>query len=245
MVSFPNFQGFSSWMCFWGVIFLGFLFDPMGCITILHSPATGQSIEPNMPLFPGYCADGQKRCWDKPISARAYLGKIHEAARSLTHDKTAASAIGVKHAFQEEELGTHSMKNTAVTVMAEAAVSWSIISRVTGTSVRMLQDTYDISTPNVWFTSSNHQKVTNLRYASSMGKKWRSHVLGGCWNFPFDLRDAVHPWTREQQAVCYKDFLTSPMIGILERWAPPIRSCDKWGYGALINGRKYMGELGL
>ena len=30
----------------------------------------GQSIEPNMPLFPGYCADGQKRCWDKPISQR-------------------------------------------------------------------------------------------------------------------------------------------------------------------------------
>ena len=56
-------------------------------------PATGQSIEPNMPLFPGYCADGQKRCWDKPISARAYLGKIHEAARSLTQDKTAASAM--------------------------------------------------------------------------------------------------------------------------------------------------------
>ena len=38
-------------------------------------PATGQSIEPNMPLFPDYCADGQKRCWDKPISTRAYLGK--------------------------------------------------------------------------------------------------------------------------------------------------------------------------
>ena len=42
-------------------------------------PATGQSIEPNMPQFPGYCADGQKRCWDKSISALAYLGKIHEA----------------------------------------------------------------------------------------------------------------------------------------------------------------------
>ena len=58
-------------------------------------PATGQSIEPNMPLLPGYCADGQKRCWDKPLSARAYLGKIHEAARSLMQGKTAASAIGV------------------------------------------------------------------------------------------------------------------------------------------------------
>ena len=28
-------------------------------------PATGQSIEPNMPLFPGYRADGQKRCADE------------------------------------------------------------------------------------------------------------------------------------------------------------------------------------
>ena len=102
-------------------------------------PATGQSIEPNMPLFPGYCADGQKRCWDKPISARAYLGKIHEAARSLTQGKTAASAILVKHAFQDftlHKLGTHSMKKTVVSLMAEAAVSWSIISGVTGQALR-------------------------------------------------------------------------------------------------------------
>ena len=115
-----------------------------------------------MPLSPGYCADGQKRCWDKPISARAYLGKIHAAARSLTQDKTAASAIGVKHAFQDfplHKLGAHSMKKTAVTLMAEAAVSWSIISGVTGTSVRMLQNTYDISTPsrhpNMWLRKGN------------------------------------------------------------------------------------------
>ena len=96
-----------------------------------------------------YCADGQKRCWDKPISARAYLGKIHEAARSLTQDKTAAAASGAKHAFQDfpvHKLGTHSVKKSAVTLMAEAAVSWSIISGVTGTSVRVLQNTYDIST---------------------------------------------------------------------------------------------------
>ena len=130
----------------------------LGAKTGEQWPAT----EPNMPLFPGYCADGQKRCWDKPISARAYLGEIHAAARSLTQDKTAAAAIGVKHAFQDfplHKLGTHSMKKTAVTLMAEAAVSWSIISGVTGTSVRMLQNTYDISTPsrypNMWLRKGN------------------------------------------------------------------------------------------
>ena len=99
-------------------------------------PATGQSIEPNMPLFPGYCADGQKRCWDKPISALAYLGKIHEAARSLTQGKTAFQD------FTLHKLGTRSTKKTVVSLMAEAAVSWSIISGVTGTSVRTLQNTY-------------------------------------------------------------------------------------------------------
>lgn len=54
-----------------------------------------------------------------------------------------------KHAFQDfplHKLGTHSMKKTVVTLMAEAAVSWSIISGATGTSVKMLQNTYDIST---------------------------------------------------------------------------------------------------
>ena len=104
-----------------------------------------------MPLFPGYCADGQKRCWNKPIPARAYLGENHEAARSLTQDKTAAAASGAKHAFQDfpvHKLGTRSMKKTAVALMAEAAVSWSIISGVTGTSVRMLQNIYGISTPS-------------------------------------------------------------------------------------------------
>ena len=42
--------------------------------------------------------------------------------------KTAASAIGMNHAFQDipwHKLGTHSMKKAVVTLMAEAAVSWS------------------------------------------------------------------------------------------------------------------------
>ena len=82
-------------------------------------PATGQSIEPNMLQFPGYCADEQKRCWDKSISALAYVGTHHEAARILTQGKTAASAFGVNHAFQDSplhKLGTHSMKKSAVMV---------------------------------------------------------------------------------------------------------------------------------
>lgn len=112
-------------------------------------PHDGQPMAPNKPLFPGFNATGQKRDWCKPISERAYLQKLATAGDILGREVAAANLRGEDHIFMGFDLtrlGTHSMKKTAVTLMAEAKVSFSIISKLTGTSPEMLQRTYDVPT---------------------------------------------------------------------------------------------------
>jgi len=71
--------------------------------------------------------------WSSPLDkmdlGRVSINSIQRCVRDRYANiefykyKTAASAIGVKHAFQDipwHKLGTHSMKKTAVTLMAEA-----------------------------------------------------------------------------------------------------------------------------
>lgn len=68
-------------------------------------PAQNQPIQPSMPLFPGYCRGGRKRCWTKPISIEAYMETFRKVARSLRQDETAF------HDFDLDKLGTHSVKH--------------------------------------------------------------------------------------------------------------------------------------
>ena len=111
-------------------------------------PAKGQPIETDAPLFPGFLSDGKKHCWQKAVSERAYAEWFRKTAASIGRARSAA-ANGLPHCFQDfplDRMGTHSMKKTAVTLMAEALnVPWSVISAITGT-VRMLQSTYDTAT---------------------------------------------------------------------------------------------------
>ena len=112
-------------------------------------PHHGQQLSPNKPLFPGFDCTGQTRDWSKPISERAYLQKLAAASDILGREVAAATLEGKGHVFKGfdlTKLGTHSMKKTAVTLMAEAQVSFSIISKITGTSPEMLQKTYDMPT---------------------------------------------------------------------------------------------------
>ena len=110
-------------------------------------PHSGQPLTDAMPLFPGFNETGQKRDWAKPISNRAYLQSLTRAADILRKEvRDDHESEHVFAGFELDKLGTHSFKKTAVTLMAESKVSWSVISKITGTSVEMLQRTYDIPT---------------------------------------------------------------------------------------------------
>lgn len=113
-------------------------------------PADGQDVDSaGAPLFPGYAKNGQTRDWGKPISERAFLGRLHQAAEVLRAQRAVAKANGVHHEFEGFDLGllgTHSFKKTSVTLMSEQKISWAIISEISGTSAQMLQRCYDIPT---------------------------------------------------------------------------------------------------
>jgi hypothetical protein len=100
-------------------------------------------------LFPGFDANGQKRKWNKSVSERAYLRRLTQVADALCKARAAANSKKQPHPFNGYDLtklGTHSFKKTAVTLMSQHGVPWSVISAVTGTSAKMLQTTYDIPT---------------------------------------------------------------------------------------------------
>ena len=100
-------------------------------------------------LFPGFDANGQKRKWNKSVSERAYLRRLTQVADVLCKARAAANSKKLPHPFNGYDLtklGTHSFKKTAVTLMSQHGVPWSVISAITGTSAKMLQTTYDIPT---------------------------------------------------------------------------------------------------
>ena len=108
-------------------------------------PCDGQTLKDDAILFPGYSSDGQRRDFEKAISERAYLGRLRRAAAIIQQNRK-GNPDHPFHEFDLGKLGTHSFKKSAVTLMCEAGVAFSVISKITGTSVKMLQATYDIAT---------------------------------------------------------------------------------------------------
>ena len=123
---------------------------PLQSLTGERWPAAGQDVElEHTPLFPGYAKNCKTRDWAKPISERAFLERLHQAADILQAQRAVAKAQGVHHEFQGFDLrllGTHSFKKTSVSLMSEHQTSWAIISAISGTSVQMLQRCYDVPT---------------------------------------------------------------------------------------------------
>ena len=99
-------------------------------------------------LFPGYSSDGLTRDFHKPVTTQAYLERFRRAAGIIQNERKELEA-GMDHPFLDfdlQRLGTHSMKKTSVTVLSSAGIPFSIISSITGTSVKTLQSTYDVPT---------------------------------------------------------------------------------------------------
>lgn len=122
--------------------------NPIQALTGETWPAAGQNLDSG-PLFPGYSVNGKCRNWNKAISERAYLARLHQAAEILRAQRAVAKANQVEHVFDGYDLGrlgTHSWKKTSVTMFSDHEVSWAIIAAISGTSIQMLQRSYDIAT---------------------------------------------------------------------------------------------------
>lgn len=77
-------------------------------------PIEGQQLwVSDLPLFPGYDHQGQKRDWAKPVSEKAYYEHIRHASRIIAIQRKEATTNGASHSFDHFDLarlGTHSMK---------------------------------------------------------------------------------------------------------------------------------------
>ncbi|CAJ1381009.1 unnamed protein product [Effrenium voratum] len=131
-------------------------------------------------LFPGYSSDGQKRQWDKAISERAYLARLHRAASVIQKARRQAEESQEQHAFCDfdlSKLGTHSFKKTTVTLLSEAHVAYSVISSICGTSVKVLQSTYDLATPS---RQSSAWRVAFKDLADTLDAGGKAAALSHC-----------------------------------------------------------------
>eukprot|EP00971_Amphidinium_carterae_P044805 881101-Amphidinium_carterae.1 len=74
-------------------------------------------------LFPGVKAGGKNaRLWSKPVSERAYYGKVKEAMRVIQAERASARDQSQEHVFEGVDLDkvtTHTLKKTTVTMLKD------------------------------------------------------------------------------------------------------------------------------
>lgn len=119
-------------------------------------PVEGQNLniaiekETDQYLFCGFTGFGlNDPVFKQPVSERAFFKQLQRAVEILKHERQVAHHRQQSHVFDDVDLsliGTHSWKKTAVTLMKEQKVSTSVISAITGTSVRILDEVYDVPT---------------------------------------------------------------------------------------------------
>ena len=97
-------------------------------------------------LFPGKLLGGPcARNYKRPVTARGWHGRFEAAQKHIASQRASAEAAGTEHIFDEVSLNrvsSHSMKKTSVTLMKQAGVATKVISLITGTSCRMLDNIY-------------------------------------------------------------------------------------------------------
>lgn len=101
-------------------------------------------------LFCGRSGQGHNNIvWDKPISERAYLKQISNACEIISRERMECNRAHRTHVFDEVDLsrvGTHSWKKSAVTLLKDQRISTAVISVLTGTSIKTLNEVYDVPT---------------------------------------------------------------------------------------------------
>ncbi|CAE7725548.1 unnamed protein product [Symbiodinium sp. CCMP2592] len=104
---------------------------------------------PDACLFPGTELATQRHAWERPISERAYFGALRKAVDSIAVARKHDEDHGRQNIFAEVDLahiGTHTVKKTCVSLLAEAGATMAVISSITNTSVAVLKKHYDVPT---------------------------------------------------------------------------------------------------
>ena len=100
----------------------------------------------NAYLFPGRSPNGTETP-NKAISTRSYGKHMRAAAEIIKKEEVKAARTRQEHhpfeSFDLSKLYTHSMKKTAVSLLKQQRHSNSIVSILTGTSIRTLETVYD------------------------------------------------------------------------------------------------------
>ena len=112
-------------------------------------PWEGQAISPGHCLFPGKSMQSQRRSWEEPATERAYLAAIKKATAEIARSRHAAENQGKVHIFTDVDLpriGTHAVKKTCVSLLAEDGASMTLIAAITNTSTGVLRRHYDVAT---------------------------------------------------------------------------------------------------
>lgn len=113
-------------------------------------PFEGQDVsDGDTYLFPGRKLGSRRmtaRAWDRPVTSRAYLYYLREAADRARQERAAHRERGLPHVFDEyplELLGTHSMKHTGLSVMKDVCSSTALVGAVAGTTAKTVERVYD------------------------------------------------------------------------------------------------------
>ena len=116
-------------------------------------PHAGQKLQLEEPvrgkgrlLFPGRKAGGKNlRNYAKPVTSRGLHNKFVQARDIICTQQASARAQGTQHVFDDivlPRLSSHSCKKTAVTLLKEHGVATSVVSLLTGTTCRVLDEVY-------------------------------------------------------------------------------------------------------
>ena len=97
-------------------------------------------------LFPGRRLGGKNsRVWGHAVSTRGLHDKFTVAQAAMHEQLAKAKATSSPHVMQDvmiDRISSHSCKKTAVTLLKEKGVATTIVSMLTGTSCRALDQTY-------------------------------------------------------------------------------------------------------
>ena len=107
--------------------------------------------DPQCCLFPGLQVRGNKmtRTWTQPITTRAYLKKLREAADILHKERADMLSRGLPSVWEETDLarlGTHSTKRTCVSLLKDQCRSSAVVGAICGTTPATLDREYDAPT---------------------------------------------------------------------------------------------------
>ena len=115
-------------------------------------PFAEQPLGPDCCLFPGHkISKGRElhRTWTQPITTRAFLYKIGEAAAILQRERANRHEEGLPSIWDDvdlSKLGTHSIKRTCVSLLKDQCRSGAVVSAICGTTAATLDRVYDTPT---------------------------------------------------------------------------------------------------